>query len=63
LIDCKAVRRDDRTGVRLVDCMGVRTGNRVDVFRAVRRAVRRDDCTAIDRMGGYTADCRTFLVY
>ena len=45
----------DRMGVR----MGVRTGDRVDVCRAVRR----DDCTAIDRMGGYTADCRTFLVY
>jgi len=48
---------------RLIDCMGVRTGDRVDVCRAVRRAVRRDDCTAIDRMGGYPADCRTFLVY
>ena len=55
--------------------MDVRTGGRVDVCRAVRkavrgavrgavcRAVRRDDCTAIDRMGGYTADYRTFLVY
>jgi len=30
---------------------GVCTGDRVDVYRAVRRAVRRDDCTAIDRMG------------
>jgi hypothetical protein len=48
-----------RMGVRT----DVRTGNRVDVYRAVRRAVRRDDCTAINRMGGYTADCRTFLVY
>ena len=48
---------------RLIDCMGVRTGDCVDVCRAARRAVRRDDCTAIDRMGGYTADCRTFLVY
>ena len=50
-----------------IDCMGVRTGDRVDVCRAVRRAihraVRRDDCTAIDCMGGYTADCRTFLLY
>ena len=51
--------------------MGVRTGNRVDVCRAVRGAVRRvvrravcrDVCMAIDRMGGYTADCRTCLVY
>ena len=56
-------------------CMDVRTGDRVDVCRAVRkavrgaireavrRAVRRDDCTVIDRVGGYTADCRTLLVY
>ena len=43
--------------------MGVRMGDRVDVCRAVHRAVRKDDWTAIDRMGGYTADCRTFLVY
>jgi len=55
--------------------MDVRTGDRVDVYRAVRKAVRgvvrgavhkavhRDNYTAIDRMGGYTADCRTFLVY
>jgi hypothetical protein len=43
--------------------MGVRTGDRVEICRAVRRAVRRDDCTAIDRMGGYTADCGIFLVY
>jgi hypothetical protein len=42
---------------------GVRTGNRVDVYRAVRRAVYRDDCMAINHIGGYTADCRTFLVY
>ena len=43
--------------------MGVCTGDRVEICRAVRRAVCRDDCTAIDRMGGYTAGCRTFLVY
>ena len=36
--------------------MGVHTGDRVDVCRAVRRAVRRDDRTAIDRVGGYTAN-------
>jgi len=36
--------------------MGVRTGDRVDVCRAVRRSVRRDGRTAIDRVGGYTAD-------
>ena len=47
------------TGVR----MGIRMGDRVDVCRAVCRAVHRDDCMAIDRIGGYTADCRTFLVY
>ena len=28
---------------RLIDCMGVRTGDRVDVCRAVRRAIRRDE--------------------
>jgi hypothetical protein len=52
-------------------CMDVRTGDCVDVCRAVRKAVRgavrgavrRDDYTAIDGMGSYTADCRTFLVY
>ena len=49
-------------------CTGVRTGDRADVYtavrRAVRRAVHRDDCTAINHIGGgYTADCRTFLVY
>jgi cob(I)alamin adenosyltransferase len=43
--------------------MGDRTGDRVDVCRAVCRAARRDDCTAIDRMGGYKDDYRTFLVY
>jgi len=40
-------------------CMDVRTGDRVDVYRAVckaicgavRRAIYRDDCTAINRMG------------
>jgi hypothetical protein len=47
------------TGVRMGICMG----DRVDVCRAVCRAVYRDDCTAIDCMGGYTADCKTFLVY
>ena len=54
-----------------IDCMGVRTGDRVDVCRAVRRAVRKavrravrgDNRTAINRMGGYTVDCRTFLVW
>ena len=60
-------------------CMDVRTGDRVDVCRAVRkavrgavrgaargavrRAIRRHDCTAVDRIGSYTADCRTLLVY
>jgi hypothetical protein len=29
----------------------------------VYRAVRRDNYTAINCIGGYTADCRTFLVY
>ena len=47
--------------------MGVRTGDRVDIYRAVRgavrRAIHRDDCTAIDHIGGYTVNCRTFLVY
>ena len=42
---------------------GIRTGDRVDICRAVRRAVRRDNCTAIDRIRGYTADCITLLVY
>ena len=37
--------------------MGVRTGDRVEIYRAVRRAVRRDDCTAIDRMGVYIDVC------
>ena len=37
-------------------------GNYVDVCRAVRRAVRRDDRAAIDRIGGYAADYRTFLI-
>ena len=31
--------------------MGVRTGDRVEICRAVRRAVRRDDCTAIESYG------------
>ena len=44
------VRRDDRTGVWLIDCMGVHTGDRVDVYRAVRRAVCRDDCTVYGRL-------------
>ena len=38
-------------------------GDRVDVYRAARRAVYRDNYTAINRMGSYTADYRTFLVY
>jgi hypothetical protein len=76
LIDRMGICMDVCTGVRrafvwaidrLVDCIGVRTGDRVDVCRAVRRAVRRaarrDNCTAIDRIDGYTADCRTSLVY
>ena len=48
---------------RLIDCIGVRTGDRVEIYKAVRRAVHRDNCTAIDHIGGYMADCRTFLVY
>ena len=43
--------------------MGVCTGDRVEICRAAHKAVRRDDCIAIDYIGGYTADCRTFLVY
>jgi len=42
---------------------GVRTGDCVDIYRAVRRAVRRDDRTAINRMDVRTANYRTFLVY
>ena len=57
------VRAINRRDVYRDDRIGVCTGDRADVYRAVRRAVRRDDCTAINRMGGYTADCRTFLVY
>ena len=71
VINCRDVCRDDHMG----SCMDVRTGDRVDVCRAVRkavrgaargavrRAIRRHDCTAVDRIGGYTADCRTLLVY
>jgi len=48
-------------------CMGVRTGvctgDCVDVYRAVRRAVCRDDRMAINRMDVRTANFRTFLVY
>ena len=43
--------------------MGDRTSDRADVCRAVRRAIRRDDRTAIDRIGVRTADYGTFLVY
>ena len=43
--------------------IGVRTGDRVDVYRAVRRAVGRDDYMAINYMGVCIANCRTFLVY
>ena len=47
--------------------MGVHTGDCVEICRAVRRAVCRavcrDNCTVIDYIGGYTASCRTFLVY
>ena len=47
--------------------MDVRTGNRIDIYKAVRRAVRRavhrDDRTVIDRMGVRTANYRAFLVY
>jgi hypothetical protein len=42
---------------------GARTGDRADVYRTVRRAVRRDHRTAINRMGVRMANCRTFLVY
>ena len=67
VINCRDVYRDDRMG----NCIDVRTGDRVDncravrkaIRRAVRRAVRRADCTAIGHIGGYTADCRIFLVY
>ncbi len=43
--------------------MGVYTGDRVVVYRAVYRAVYRDDYIAINRIGVYTANYRTFLVY
>jgi hypothetical protein len=43
--------------------MGVRTGVRTSDRADVYRAVRRDDRTAINRMGIRTANCRTFVVY
>jgi hypothetical protein len=43
--------------------MGVCTGNHIEIYRAAHRAVHRDNCTAIDHIGGYTADYRTFLIY
>jgi len=57
VINCRDVCRDGRMG----SCIDVRTGDRVDVCRvvrkavrgavrgAVRRAVRRDDCKTIVR--------------
>jgi hypothetical protein len=54
---------DVRTGDCIDVCRAVRKAVRGAVRRAVRRAIRRDDCTAIDRISGYTADCRAFLVY
>jgi hypothetical protein len=44
-------------------CTGVYTGDCIDVYRAVRRAVRRDDRMAINHMDVCTANYRTFLVY
>ena len=35
-------------------------GNYVDIYRAVYKAICRDDYIAINY---YIADCRTFLVY
>jgi hypothetical protein len=33
------------------------------IYRAICRAICRDNYTVINYIGGYTADCRTFLVY
>ena len=48
----RAVYRDNRTGVWLIDYISVYIGDRIDVYRAIRRAVRRavyrDNCTVID---------------
>ena len=44
---------DVRTGDRVDVCRAVRKAVRGAIREAVRRAVRRDDCTVIDRMGGY----------
>ena len=43
--------------------MGVYTGNYIEIYKAVRRAVYKDNCTAINCIGGYTASYKTFLVY
>ena len=46
----------------MIVCIGIYTSNSVDickvVYRAICRAVCKDYCTAIDCMGGYTADCK-----
>ena len=43
--------------------IGVYMGNYIEIYKAIYKAICRDDYTAINYIGGYTTDYRTFLVY
>ena len=47
----------------MINYMGVCTGDHIDIYTAVCKAVCKDNYTAIDCIDSYTADCKTFPVY
>ena len=47
----------------MINYIGVYTGNCVDIYRVVYRAINKDIYTVINYIGGYTANYKTFLVY